>query len=109
MPFWVRMTRTSESILVLCHEPAAFFLPPFVNEILHVSNAGTLYLFNGQNGTDSMFQDLEDVSSLRFRQAGPILKYTTALKSLMIFMGDFLCYGRALYPDAVNGQNTAGL
>ena len=109
MPFWVRMTRTRESIVVLCHEPAAFFLPPFVNEILHVSNAGMLYLFNGQNGTDSMFQDLEDVSGLMFRQAGPILKYTTALKSLMIFMGDFLCYGRALYPDAVNGQNTAGL
>lgn len=103
------MTRTSESILVLCHEPVAFFLPPFVNKILHVSNAGMLYLFNGQNGTDSMFQDQEDVSGLRFRQAEPILKYTTALKSLMIFMGDFLCYGRALYPDAVNGQNTAGL
>lgn len=49
MPFWVRMTRTSESIVVLCHEPAAFFLPPFVNEILHVSNAGMLYLFNGQH------------------------------------------------------------
>lgn len=70
MPFWVRMTRTSESIVVLCHESAAFFIPSFVNEILHGSNTLMLYLFNGQNGTGSMSQDLEDVSGLRFRQAG---------------------------------------
>lgn len=70
MPFWVRMTKTSESIVVLCHEPAAFFIPSFVNEILHGSNTLMLYLFNGQNGTGSMSHDLEDVSGLRFRQAG---------------------------------------